>query len=80
MCGRELYVTCPKCGYIFSSQYHFCSQCGINCSDYFNKQAERKMKRIKEKEEMLQRIKEVDRIQKERKKKKMLKKKETVKK
>jgi len=28
-CGKELYVTCPKCGNIFSSQLKFCNQCGL---------------------------------------------------
>lgn len=87
MCGKELYVTCPKCSFIYSSQYYFCSQCGTNRSDYLNKQVANKKrqeqiraKRMKEKEEMLKRINEVDLKHYERRMKKedSLKKKQTI--
>ena len=35
-CSKELYVTCPKCGQIYSSQYPVCSQCGTNRKKYYD--------------------------------------------
>lgn len=33
-CSINLYVTCPKCGYEYSSQYPACSKCGTNREKY----------------------------------------------
>ena len=72
MCGVELFVACPKCGFVYSSQFPFCSQCGTNRTEYLDKQNIRKERRSivkknkeKEKEEMLERIREVDSKQRE---------------
>ncbi len=35
-CSKELYVTCPMCGQIYSSQYPACSQCGTNRKKYYD--------------------------------------------
>lgn len=37
-CQIELYVTCPKCGLKYSSQYPSCSQCGTNREEYIELQ------------------------------------------
>ena len=33
-CSKELFVKCPKCGHIYSSQYPACNQCGTNRKKY----------------------------------------------
>lgn len=33
-CNIELYITCPKCGVKYSSQYSICNQCGTNREEY----------------------------------------------
>jgi hypothetical protein len=35
-CQTELFVTCPKCGNKYSSQYPSCYQCGTNREQYLN--------------------------------------------
>ena len=37
-CQTKLYVTCPKCGVEYSSQYLNCSQCGTNREEYMREQ------------------------------------------
>jgi len=39
-CSTNLYVTCPKCGKEYSSQFPACSECGTNRDDYYRKQRE----------------------------------------
>lgn len=34
VCGKKLIVTCPNCGYEYSSQYSVCSKCGTNRKEY----------------------------------------------
>lgn len=57
-CSRELYVTCPQCGNIYSSQYPVCYKCGTNREKYF-KQKE------KEKQDAIRKERERERKQKE---------------
>ena len=45
VCGKKLLVTCPNCGYEYSSQYSVCSECGTNRIEY----EERKKKEEEEK-------------------------------
>ena len=45
-CSKELYVTCPKCGKKYSSQFPACNKCGTNRNDYY----EREKKKSEEKE------------------------------
>lgn len=44
-CGIKLFVTCPKCGHIHSSQYPICNKCGTNRANY-----EAELQRLKEEE------------------------------
>ena len=37
-CQIKLYVTCPKCGVEYSSQYPACNQCGTNREEYLQMQ------------------------------------------
>lgn len=37
-CSKELYVTCPKCGYKYSSQFPACNQCGTNRNKYYEQE------------------------------------------
>lgn len=36
-CKKELLVTCPKCGKIYSTQYSVCNKCGTDRHDYYLK-------------------------------------------
>ena len=36
-CQTELFVTCPKCGNKYSSQYPACNQCGTNLKVYITR-------------------------------------------
>ncbi len=36
-CSKELYVTCPKCGHKYSSQFPACNKCGTNRNQYYRK-------------------------------------------
>lgn len=50
-CKKELLVTCPKCGKIYSTQYSVCNKCGTDRHDYYLKQEARKQEaRRREKE------------------------------
>ena len=40
-CSTNLYVTCPKCGKEYSSQFPACSECGTNRDEYNKWQAEK---------------------------------------
>lgn len=44
-CGIKLFVTCPKCGHVHSSQYPICNKCGTNRANYVAEQ-----QRLKEEE------------------------------
>lgn len=46
-CSKELYVTCPKCGHKYSSQFPACNQCGTNRVKFYEMTAEEK-KKLKE--------------------------------
>ena len=37
-CKVELFITCPKCGAKYSSQYHICNQCGTDRDEYLRLQ------------------------------------------
>ena len=39
-CSRELYVTCPKCGNKYSSQFPACNQCGTNREKFLEEKKE----------------------------------------
>ena len=41
-CQTELFVTCPKCGHKYSSQYPACNQCGTDLKLYTLEQKRRK--------------------------------------
>ena len=41
-CKKELLVTCPKCGKIYSTQYSVCNKCGTDRHDYYLKLEARK--------------------------------------
>lgn len=50
-CKKELLVTCPKCGKIYSTQYSVCNKCGTDRHDYYLKQeAQKQEARRREKE------------------------------
>ena len=36
-CGQKLYIKCPKCGKKYSSQWSYCSSCGVNKAEYIKK-------------------------------------------
>ena len=48
VCGKKLLVTCPKCGYEYSSQYPVCSKCGTNRNQYLEEEKEREQKEAEE--------------------------------
>lgn len=43
-CSKELYVTCPKCGHKYSSQFPACNQCGTNRNKYYEQERQRQGK------------------------------------
>ena len=47
-CQTELFVTCPKCGSKYSSQYPSCNQCGTNRESYIIEQQKQEASRIEE--------------------------------
>ena len=51
VCGIKLLVTCPKCGYEYSSQYPICNKCGTNRNQYLKEREERERRRIAEEAE-----------------------------
>ncbi len=51
ICRTRLYVTCPKCGRSYSSQYDNCNQCGTNRQDYLDKLEQEKQKKLREEAE-----------------------------
>ena len=57
-CQAELFVSCPKCGSKYSSQYPSCNQCGTNRESYILEQQKLEARRIEE-----ERRKEVKRQQ-----------------
>lgn len=53
-CGQKLYIKCPKCGKKYSSQWSYCSSCGVNKDEYLKIRQERKrIEREKEQQERL---------------------------
>ena len=70
-CQIKLYVTCPKCGVEYSSQYPACNQCGTNREEYLQMQRiEQERKDAIERENRRQReIAERKRLEEERKRK-----------
>ena len=76
-CQTELFVTCPKCGHKYSSQYPACNQCGTDQKLYTleqkrrkaAKQARKEKKRSEEEEryKILLEIQKRNSIRKERK-------------
>ena len=62
-CQTELFVTCPKCGNKYSSQYPACNQCGTNLKVYMLEQEHLKEERIKKQrqEEERKRVEEEQR-------------------
>jgi len=54
-CSKELYVACPKCGHLYSSQFPACNKCGTNRTQYYRKlEAEKEESRRLEKERKLE--------------------------
>ena len=53
VCGKKLLVTCPKCGYEFSSLYPVCSKCGTNRNQYLKEEQEREQRKKAKETEML---------------------------
>ncbi len=51
ICRTRLYVTCPKCGRSYSSQYDNCNQCGTNRQDYLDKLEQEKQIKFREEAE-----------------------------
>ena len=50
-CSKQLYVTCPKCGNTYSSQYPACNKCGTNRESYHKQQEAERQRAIREEEE-----------------------------
>ena len=65
-CQTELFVTCPKCGHKYSSQYPACNQCGTNHEAYLIEQKTLETKRLEEERIRNERIKEQQRIDEEK--------------
>lgn len=59
-CSKELYVTCPKCGHKYSSQFPSCNKCGTNRNQYYRKlEAEKEeARKLEEKRRQEQKRKE----------------------
>ena len=70
-CQIKLYVTCPKCGVEYSSQYSNCNQCGTNREEYLlTQRREQERKEAIERENRRQKeIAEQKRLEEERKRK-----------
>ena len=67
-CQIKLYVTCPKCGVEYSSQYSNCNQCGTNREEYLQMQrreTERK-EAIERENRRRQEILEIEKRERER--------------
>jgi len=64
-CQTELFVTCPKCGNKYSSQYPSCHQCGTNRDLYLQEERNKQLEIQKQKEEMRRR--ELDEHERQRK-------------
>lgn len=72
VCGKKLLVTCPNCGYEYSSQYPVCSKCGTNREEYNERrrrEEEERQRREKEWEQSPEGKAELERRRKEREKK-----------
>jgi hypothetical protein len=68
VCSKELFVTCPKCGHEYSSQYPACNKCGTNRVQFEQQRLEReriaKEERIRKEKE--QKIREEKKREEER--------------
>jgi hypothetical protein len=72
VCGKKLLVTCPNCGFEYSSQFPVCSKCGTNREEYNERkrrEEEERQKKQKEWEQSPERKAELERKQKEQEKK-----------
>ena len=47
-CSKELYVTCPQCRHIYSSQYPACNACGTNRANFYEEQKRIALKKAEE--------------------------------
>lgn len=66
VCGKKLLVTCPNCGFEYSSQFPVCSKCGTDREQY-NKQLEAKrQKEIAEKQEKERKQRAWEQMQRQR--------------
>lgn len=54
-CGIKLYVSCPKCQLVYSSQYAFCRKCGTNREEYLKEQ-----ERLEEERKLAQEMKRIE--------------------
>jgi hypothetical protein len=48
VCSKELFVTCPKCGHEYSSQYPACNKCGTNREKYEEEKVDLERKKLEE--------------------------------
>lgn len=48
VCSKELFVTCPKCGHEYSSQYPACNKCGTNREKYEVEKVDLERKKLEE--------------------------------
>lgn len=62
-CSKELYVTCPKCGHKYSSQFPACNKCGTNRSQYYRKLEEEKEEAKRLEKERIQEQERKERIE-----------------
>ena len=66
VCGKKLLVTCPNCGFEYSSQFPVCGKCGTDREQY-NKQLEAKrQKEIAEKQEKERKQRAWEQMQRQR--------------
>ena len=72
VCGKKLLVTCPNCGYEYSSQYSVCSECGTNREKYIERkrrEEEERQRKQKEWEQSPEYKAEIERKEREQEKK-----------
>lgn len=67
-CGRQLWVECPNCGSVYSSQYKICSKCGTNRDVYYKQKEAEKQRAIKEEQERQRKQREWEQAENARKK------------
>ena len=65
-CQTELFITCPKCGNKYSSQYPSCNHCGVNRSQYLEEERQKKERlQAQQKEEFLKQQEEREKKRRE---------------